>query len=217
MTSGEVEVLTDALEQLAAVKLQEVKPAWYLGMTEGLAEFPLDVALAAIRRARLELTFLPSIPELRAFCGVPSTDERTSRAGQAVRNATKHGSYRTLQFDDPLIHAAIRLMGGWRDLIGQSEAEFDKSMRFQFPRIYKGLLASGARGEDCQPLLGSCDEENWASGFALEAALRIETGLPPLPESVIRGEIPEHKAGAKRLGNSAPTGATTTTITVVRK
>jgi hypothetical protein len=56
--------------------------------------------------------FFPAISE---FLEIENKDEKGIKAWQKVLYAFKViGCYKSVQFDDPVIHSAIEMLGGWR-------------------------------------------------------------------------------------------------------
>lgn len=71
------------------------------------------------------------------------------------------GAYRTANFDDPLINATIRALGGWVALCDTPAAEFDRWTRKEFLRAYGSLARSqGMSQEATKALPGIHDRVN---------------------------------------------------------
>lgn len=143
---------------------------------------PLDVE-GAVNRAITECQFMPTAAELRTFCGIKIGAARSTLAFYAAKIAIKtHGSYRSLNFDDPITNATIRLMGGWPSFCNVRPGdEMDKWKRQEFERTYDDLWRSGASPDLCKPLRGLVDMENGARKIGY---YEVKTGLPPAPKDV---------------------------------
>lgn len=124
----------------------------------------------------------------------PTLTDRSTVAWIAVKRAVSlHGGYQTVQFDDPIITATIRALGGWERICTTDSGEkFDTWLRKEFETTYSALIKCGVNASDTVPLPGLCDVANSATGHAdrTKVAL-IETGLSKVPERLIRGEVPK--------------------------
>ena len=118
---------------------------------------------------------------------------KVERAMQAV------GSYCTVVFDDPLIHAVIADMGGWPAL-GSKRVEEWPFVGKEFQTRYRGF--KGARATPAYPpkLIGIADNSNAQRGYAEmnpvligepEAARRVLAGGDTRPRlTVMKLQIP---------------------------
>jgi hypothetical protein len=148
--------------------------AYRIGL-EGLT--PEQVELAS-HRALKESKFMPSPAELRELAGEMRIEDRAQVAWLAFDAAlSRHSYYRTLTFDDVVINAVVRSMGGLAVVIETPADEYTGNFRARFLRAYEGLARSRLGSDQCGPLLGYHDKTNEASS----APVVIHTGLPPLP------------------------------------
>ena len=132
----------------------------------------LDVADVeqGIGRAIRELKFMPKPAELRELAGVMPAPTRAILAWGAVKKAVHAlSAYGSPDFDDPVINATTRNMGGWVRLCGRDASEFDTWVRKDFERIYVSMLTGGVLpGELMRPLAGIHEGETQ----------KVVTGLP---------------------------------------
>lgn len=138
----------------------------------GLADIP-DEALerAGVQSLRTS-KFMPSIAELRELAGVTAIADRAVLAWDAVLKSLSHGPYQHVDFDDGVINATIRHLGGWPEFYGRlSGSEQEKWTRKEFIDAYRSLSRAGVDGEACRPLVGLATTEG-------KKPLRIATGLP---------------------------------------
>lgn len=150
----------------------------------GLDGLPLERIETAVRIALQTCKFMPSPAELRELAGEMRLAERAIHAWSAFdRAVVSHTSYRTVDFDDPLINATCRSLGGWEFCCQMESREFDTFLREKFLKTYQALASSGIASEQAAPLVGWLDKQNHASGHsdAIMAPVQIATGLPPLP------------------------------------
>lgn len=124
--------------------------AYEIGL-EGLSD---ETIVAAGKRAIQELKFMPTPAELRDLAGA-GTKNRAIVAWGDVQRAIPHGSYRHVDFQDSIINATIRILGGWPALFERiGSADDEKWYRTEFVRIYETLSYSGVDGDTCRPLPG---------------------------------------------------------------
>lgn len=167
------------IEALASAFSIDASAGLVLGYWMGLKDMALADIEGAIDRALRECKFMPKPVELRALAGEMSNEQRAVLAWDAFKKAiSQHGAYRSVDFDDPLINATARNLGGWTALCAKPNEEFDKWTRKDFERVYTSMCSSGTSPESCMPLAGLCDAENGARGYAVEPPRRVLTGLP---------------------------------------
>lgn len=133
--------------------------------------------------------FMPSSAELREMAGEIKIEDRAERAWLAFDSAiSQHSVYKTLVFDDPVINAVVRSLGGVGLIIEMTDEEY-QFFRARFLKAYAALARSGVSGEAAEPMIGYFDRVN--GGDAKSVAF-IKTGLPPLQH------IPQHHPEAKK-------------------
>jgi len=88
----------------------------------------------------------------------PSSEEKAIVAWAAVTSSTRSiGGNTSVRFDDPLIHAVIRSLGGWSGLCASSATYFQTTMRRQFIATYQSmynLCVLGLKVDGLLPLQG---------------------------------------------------------------
>lgn len=97
-----------------------------------------------------------------------SSDE--SEALLALQKAeyaiSRHGSYSTVRFDDPVIHMVITAMGGWSRFCSPSTYGDDQEWHWkqkEFIQLYNTFLKN-PRGNVPSQLSGICDTHNASNG-----------------------------------------------------
>jgi len=149
----------------------------------GLKGIPLAAIEQAIAAAIGRCRFMPVPCELRQLAGELGPEDRAIKAWDAFTKALHtHGWYASVDFDDSLINATVRNLGGWMPLIDRMEAEGDKWTRKDFERVYASLAKTGINESDAQPLVGFHEQNNRFLGYseAVKPPVRITTNLPPL-------------------------------------
>jgi len=104
-----------------------------------------------------------------------------SKVDKAVRQC---GTYRSVVFDDPIIHRVIQDMGGWIMLGGKTEDEWPFVAK-EFENRYRGYRARNEIPEYPAKLLGIAEAENSRYGFACEPPMLI--GKPEVAKQVLLG------------------------------
>ncbi len=176
--SDELERIVGLLTALAAAKGRELDEAALLGYELGLDGLSVQDIERAVRRSLRESKFMPSPAELRELAGVLSPEQRAELAFAALDEACKrYGPYRSVKFDDPLINAIVRALGGWVRACELDFEEFHKWYRRDFVRAYKSFCTSGVSGPSTEHLPGIAEQQNGVLGLR-EEVIRVETRLP---------------------------------------
>jgi hypothetical protein len=208
VTESDRETFALFIKGLAAAHGVEASTALQLGYWMGLKDLPLSSIEHAIDRALSSCRHMPKPVELRELAGEITNTQRAIIAWDALRRAiASHGSYRSVDFDDPLVNATVRNLGGWSKICGTGTEEFEKWTRKEFERVYLSLCASGASTEACAYLVGATEHRNEAQGGEalkyIEPPAIVVTGLPPHKRQVVRQlAAPERLALAEK--NQAP-------------
>lgn len=165
-----------------------------------LDDLPIEAIERAVRSALRSARFFPRPVELREACGDIPPAGRAAIAFEAVRRAIREqGAYRSVAFDDPLVNATVRNLGGWPRLCGQTKDELDKWTRKDFERVYAALAAVPALEPQATAYLTGIHECNAAAdGRAYSVApVTVRCGLP----SQSHAQAPQIAPGeAKAIG-----------------
>ncbi len=187
--------VVEAVTMLALTFRQEASKPLIKIYEVGLGGLTAEQVRQATNRAVRECEFMPPPAGLRKLAGILSIADRSMLAWEAFRDARrKHGYYQSVDFDDPVINATIRNLGGWCEVIIRidSEDETDKWVRRDFERIYQSLCRVGVGPKAAGYLLGRCECDNRVNGYAGHIPLptKVLTGLPAHPAGVVRIEGP---------------------------
>ena len=124
--------------------------AYAVGL-EGLSD---EQVLVAGKRAIQTCKFMPTPAELRDLAGSGNL-ARSIVAWSDVQRAMPLGSYKHIDFADPIINAVLRLLGGWPAMFDRTGTpEGEKWYRHEFTKAYESLANAGVDGEACRPLVG---------------------------------------------------------------
>lgn len=125
---------------LGATFRVEVTAALRVGYWLGLRDLPLAAVQEAVGKAMATARFMPTPRDLRDLAGVMGVDQRALVAWNAVKRAIRAvGSYRSVDFDDPVVNATVRTLGGWLRLCGTDSDEMDRFVAKDFQRVYREL------------------------------------------------------------------------------
>lgn len=104
-----------------------------------------------------------------------------SKLDRAVREV---GTYRSVVFEDALIHRIVLEMGGWVSLGAKDEKEWP-FIRNEFVNRYRGYRGRSEIPEYPPVLIGLAEANNRKGGFEIEAPILI--GNPDLAQRVLTG------------------------------
>lgn len=187
MHESEKPTFATALEALASTFRVEPSPALYEGYWMSLDDLPLASVLTAIKSAMRQCERMPSGAELRKLTGEMGAGTRAVHAFGALSRAIRQfGAYGSVDFDDAVINATVRNLGGWQRVCSMEAEEFDKWFRRDFERVYSQLCATGISAEAGKYLAGVHEQNNTAKNFAVTPPNAVATGLPPHRPGVVR-------------------------------
>lgn len=175
------------IESLAAAFGVSVEPALLEGYWLGLDDLPIEALASAVRLAIRQSERMPRPRELRSLAGDMPNDARAVQAwGVVSRSVGRFGAYASVNFDDPVINATIRNLGGWPLICTKTVEEFETWLRKDFERIYASLARNGVTEEAARYLVGHHETTNAAAGYRFEPPKEITTGLPAHATSPLR-------------------------------
>ncbi len=168
---------------LAATFRTEASEAMLEGYWIGLEDIPFSAVQSSVVQAMRASKFMPNVAELREFAGdrkVSLADRAQVAWGVFERAVVQHGAYRSVSFDDPIVNATVRSLGGWQRCCDLPVTEFDTFLRQSFLKAYEAFARTGASDDLSAPLLGIHDQHNGLHGYGTKKPVMIATGLPPL-------------------------------------
>jgi len=166
---------------------QKVTPATIAAYELGLDDIAPNLLKQAAQRAIRECEFMPTAAKLRqlAVGQAPDAKDVATLAWLSVVDAVSTvGSYRHVDFSDPLVNATIRHMGGWPELCQRPTKEFDVWVRKEFLTVYESFSRTGVSDEAMKPLPGLAESGGVArvNGEHLEFVppqpVRVSVGIP---------------------------------------
>jgi hypothetical protein len=132
------------------------------------------------------------------------TGVQAASAWTKVEQAIKRvGPWRTVIFDDPIIHRVIEDMGGWTKMNDHATMEDLKFAGIDFGKRYQGYVLKGGIVQDYPAkLLGYAESANSNGGFAVEAPLLI--GVASVASKVGQGGREAHGISITRSTEALP-------------
>lgn len=184
------ERIADIVTMMGEAWRQKITPATMLTFSVGTDDLPIDAVERAAMRAIRECQFMPSVFELRQLAGatgaITAKDKPTLAWCDVRRAISRIGAYESPDFDDPIINATIREMGGWV-LLCDSTIEELVWREKDFLRIYAALSTCNLPDERTERLAGIIEKEN---GSALPAPV-VDVGCLTVGTSGVTRHLTE--------------------------
>lgn len=175
--------IVGCVTMLAEMFGKPVSPGLFKGYEIGLDGLTVEQISEAATQAVATCRFMPPPAELRELVFLRLPDRAVKAWLCFERAVVSNGYIRTVNFDDPVINATVRALGGWEHCCGMPANEFDTFLQKRFQDTYCALSRAGISGEQSAPLMGWIDRENGINGYEQSPAVRIETGIPEQPTS----------------------------------
>lgn len=175
MNQSEEREFSRMFSVLAATFRVESSTALLEGYWLGLEDMPLEQVRTAVKRALRECKFMPTAFELRSLSGeMPAAVRAVSAWQDLLKAIRKHGAWYSVDFQDRLINATVRALGGWREVCAKEADDLHVWTKKEFERVY-GLLAQRGepQGEEAAHLPGQFEVTNGAGGYLVEAPKKI--------------------------------------------
>lgn len=142
-----------------------------MGYWYALRDLSIDEVEQAVYAAMRTQKRRPMPAELRELVEGGSNADRAIEAWADVLQAIPSGPYKWVDFDDGVINATIRHLGGWPTFVSRfTGAESEKWARLEFLKCYEALASRRLDGEACDALPGI------AEATAIGGVIR-----PPVP------------------------------------
>lgn len=177
---AKTETIANCMTMLSETYRQKLTRSTLEAYRIALEDIGDEDLLAACTEALKQCKFMPVPAELREFVHAAgdSPESRAVKAFAVVDRAVQRlGRGKTVQFDDPLINAAINLCGGWLRFCDATLENFNTWLRKEFCREYAGLVRRPPTAEMCRPSPGEYFRVN--GYFHRHDRLRkVASGLP---------------------------------------
>ena len=199
----ETQTKTQAILALAEMFRRELSKAAVKMYVAALDDLTAEQVTKAATKAAIQCEFMPPPAKLRELAGIVGHADRAMLAFAAFERAVEGvGGYKSPDFDDPIINATVRHLGGWVRCCEMPCSEFDKFLRPQFIKTYESLSRSEVGVESCGRLIGEFERENARLGYSRpQDVIPVTTGLPWAGE---HRRIAEKKADVPRVEFKRP-------------
>ena len=116
--------------------------------------------------------FAPKPADLIRMMGGTTQDSALVAWAKVDRALRVVGPYRSVVFDDPLIHRVLVEMGGWVSLGAKTEQEWPFVGK-EFENRYRGYRMRNERPDYTPVLVGMTEAQNQRAGFGVEPPMMI--------------------------------------------
>jgi hypothetical protein len=168
MTNDEKKAFGVELALVAEAFGEALSPTRIEAYFLALAEYDLGAVRAALRQTIKTHKFFPKPAEIREVIEGGGTEDRSVLAwSRFLRAVERVGTYQSVDFGDPVLHATVEAMGGWTEqwkLERMDERELGYK-RAEFVRLYAALSKRGDTLSAPKRLVGQCEASNVARGF----------------------------------------------------
>lgn len=179
MTAADARVFAAELAGLAEVfgeTLSDVRARLYF---DALSSLTLDEVRAAMRRAIQRCRFFPKPAELLELLQGSADDQAEVAWSRFLHALTHHGTYTSVDFGDPTLHAVLETQfGGWHEA-WKLETEQTRFAHAEFLKLYRAFRQTGHGKEAyCQ---GQHELENRQRGYlhAIQAPIQLGAARHP--------------------------------------
>ena len=179
MNERDRETFVQLMQAMASTFGRDCDEPMLIGYWMALQDLPIENVKRAATRAIRECDWMPPGSKLRNLAGVMTDEARSLLAWYVASNAvTSEGRYRHVDFDDCIINATIRTLGGWVPFIDRFSRDREEFIQRDFEKAYRSLYSAGVNGEITRPLAGLSDAEVVRGSLRTPTPVRITTGLP---------------------------------------
>lgn len=141
--------------------------------------------------------FMPKPADVIRMIGGTTQDgalQAWAKVDKAVRSV---GTYQTVVFDDPIIHAVVMDMGGWVAMGAKTEHEWPFVAK-EFENRYRGYRNRGGADEYPRTLIGIAEAQNSQNGLRSQPPVLI--GDAARAKQVLLGGSDSPRIGFQQLG-----------------
>ena len=196
---GVVTRFRNAIAGMALTFRRDVAEVLFDGYWMGLSDLPIEATEHAVQRAIRSCKFMPTVAELRELSGELTPEARALRAWDLFNRAVAtHGIWRSVDFDDPVVNATVRSLGGWQATYEVDD--WDTFYRHRFLKTYQTLAVTGISASAALPLGGLSESQ--------KAPDLIECNMPPHPPGIVPAlpHTPARRLASPKLLEAIGTG-----------
>lgn len=191
MTRADATAFASELAGLAEVFGEQVSQVRTQLYFEALSGLTLDEVRVAVRAAIRGCRFFPKPAELIELLHGSSEDQAETAWGRFLDALTHHGSYSSVDFGDPVLHAVIATQfGGWHETWKLKTDEL-RFAHVEFVKLYRAFRKTG-RGA-AGHCAGQHELQNLENGY-LDAIPPPKQLTPPSSQKALDGTKPKELA-----------------------
>lgn len=128
------------IEDVYEEKFKEARLNAYRTLLSDIPEYLFVDGINKMLRERV-YPGIPTPADIRNYC-IGSIEENielkiANAVGSIRRAVTKHGGYKTVAFDDPIIHRIIKDYGTWYEFCTLSQERLENFLKFEVPKAYR--------------------------------------------------------------------------------
>jgi len=127
--------------------------------------------------------WMPKVADLVKMMEGTTQDSAWQAWTKVERGISSAGTYRSVAFDDPIIHLVIDDMGGWIELC-QTQAKEIPFIQKRFEQIYRSYKIRGELPPHKPYLIGSAEAQNNMKGYPSDPPKLI--GNPELAQRTLQ-------------------------------
>ncbi|WP_299078991.1 DUF6475 domain-containing protein [uncultured Paraglaciecola sp.] len=160
-------LLDNVAEQYSKTLSQSLKSLYWQGLHDVEFEAVRDALFRHIRNTDKDGDFMPKISNIRKMIEGSSEDSSLSAWTKIDKALRSVGTYKSVVFDDPLIHKVIQDMGGWIAFGTKTEDEWP-FVANEFQKRYRGFKSRSMEPEYPSHLIGMAESNNSKEGYRID-------------------------------------------------
>lgn len=176
MLKSDVKRFNNVITGLCDIYGKEATPFLLKAYFETLKDLTIEeVEVAAVKYMRLpekECRFMPKPGNLREMIFGNSNDAAALAWQKVIKTVRQYGAYRSIAFDDPLIHRVIHSMDGWPAICKTTNDELP-FVEARFCKHYVSLRHTQEPFEYPAYLVGITEQENARKGYSADPIIMI--------------------------------------------
>ena len=141
--------VVELLEEEFETKVSDIKFDMYFQLLKEISDEQLKIGVINMLQNReYNQHKFPKVAEIREFTLGRKKDELADKAEIArdklEKSVSRYGGYKSIAFDDPVIHAVVKQrFGGWISICKQDLEELQNFFKFEFVKCYKAYATKG--------------------------------------------------------------------------
>ncbi|MCK5615231.1 hypothetical protein KAR91_75910 [Candidatus Pacearchaeota archaeon] len=163
MKDSDLREFTGIMDDLAEMLGGDMSPRKYELYFAALSDLDISDLRKAANHIANTATFFPKPKDFRESINGNQDEVAIAAWEKVLKGKSKAGQYQSVQFDDPVIHTVIKLMGGWGAVCRLEGHDDEKWQRIDFEKTYKAMQGSNADHPVYLP--GAAEIQNSAKGF----------------------------------------------------